>query len=102
MKPVPMIPAPVSRGEFEILLDDRMRAREALRQIEISITFAKARTVEPVTRENLLTEWSMLLGKRARHEGKAAVEKAVEAWHRHQDEAALEIVIAALNAEAGA
>jgi hypothetical protein len=93
-------PSPVSRGEFEILLDDRMRAREQLRQIEIKITMAKARTVEPVTRDNLQNEFTMMLRKRARREGNDKVDRAVDAWHRFRDEAALEVVLAALNAEA--
>jgi hypothetical protein len=93
-------PSPVSRGEFEVLLDDRMRARETLRQIEIKIMVAKARPVEPVTRENVCNEWTMMLCKRARREGNVAVEKAVDAWLRLHDDAALDLVIAALNAEA--
>jgi hypothetical protein len=96
-----MIPEPVPRAEFEALLTDRMMLREALRQVEISITTAKARTVEPVTRDNLWPEYTMMLLKRARREGNAALEQAVEAVLIRRDESRVDEVLAALNAEAG-
>lgn len=88
-------PDPVTRAEFDKLLAKRESLREQLRQVDISITIAKARGVEPVTRENVTNEITMGYGRRA----PSHLQPALNAWHRNGDEAALAVVIAALNEE---
>ena len=95
-------PEPVTRAEFAQLLNKREALREHLRQLDIGVTIAKARGVEPVTRENVTNEITMSFERRLTHtadprDGETI--EAIRAWHRHQDGAALDRVIAALNAE---
>jgi hypothetical protein len=92
--------AQVPRAEFEGLLNERMHIRKRLRQIDQLVAAARARGVEPVTRANLYTDYTMGLGLRARADRDDELVDAIDAWHRRQDSAALEMVLAAMNAEA--
>ena len=93
-------PEPVTRDEFEALLNQRLALQRQLVDIGISITVAKARGVEPVTRDNVRNEWTMMLLKRARSNGNHAVVETVESLLERREQSALPLVIEALNAEA--
>lgn len=90
-----------TRAQFEHLLTERASLQRSLDDATQAIILARAHGVERVTAETLTNEMSMRLRDRARAARDRDTERACQAWLQHGDHGARDLVIAALNKEAG-